>query len=306
MIETFAENKELNFKWVDVVDPSSDELFQIAEEYGLHNTSIQDCLDPEHLPKYEEFENVMFFMFRIYDKDAAEDADTVWSLTRKIAVFCSNTFTITVHRSEVDFINSLKSKWEAAAGSEKNINFLLLIDLIRMSVHSYEKPLNDLNMKIDEYEEKMFTTRRDKANLLLIQELYALKRKASVFQKMLDLTAETVAELKSDNYKNRPLIQDIKETVNRFFFRANSIVENANNLIGLNLSLSTYRTNEVMRILTIFSVFFMPLTFLVGVYGMNFKHMPELDTLWGYPSAWGLMIVITYSIYRWFRKRGWL
>ncbi|HAK88993.1 MAG: hypothetical protein A2077_05885 [Nitrospirae bacterium GWC2_46_6] len=305
MIETFAENKELNFKWIDVVNPSSDELFQVAEEYGLHNTSIQDCLDPDHLPKYEEFDNVTFFMFRIYDKDASEDADTVWSLTRKVAVFCSSNFIITVHRSEVDFITAMRSKWQAAC-CDKNINFFLLLDIVRMSIHTYEKPLNDLNLKIDEYEEKLFTTRKDRANVLLIQDLYALKRKASVFHKMLDLTVDTVAQLKTDNNKNRPLIQDIRESANRFFFRANNIVENANNLIGLNLSLSTYRTNEVMRILTIFSVFFMPLTFLVGVYGMNFKHMPELDTAWGYPFAWGLMIVITYSIYRWFRKRGWL
>ncbi|HCL81226.1 MAG TPA: magnesium transporter CorA [Nitrospiraceae bacterium] len=222
-----------------------------------------------------------------------------------MAVFCSSNFIITVHRSEVDFITAMRSKWQAAC-CDKNINFFLLLDIVRMSIHTYEKPLNDLNLKIDEYEEKLFTTRKDRANVLLIQDLYALKRKASVFHKMLDLTVDTVAQLKTDNNKNRPLIQDIRESANRFFFRANNIVENANNLIGLNLSLSTYRTNEVMRILTIFSVFFMPLTFLVGVYGMNFKHMPELDTAWGYPFAWGLMIVITYSIYRWFRKRGWL
>ncbi len=72
------------------------------------------------------------------------------------------------------------------------------------------------------------------------------------------------------------------------------------------MSLSSQRTNEVMRILTLFSVFFMPLTFIVGIYGMNFEFMPELKQRWGYPAVLILMALVAVAIYRWFKRKRWL
>jgi magnesium transporter len=80
----------------------------------------------------------------------------------------------------------------------------------------------------------------------------------------------------------------------------------ANTLLHVQLALASQRTSEVMRVLTVFSVFFLPLTFIVGVYGMNFAHMPELRERWGYPAVILAMGLVTLAIYRWFRSRGWL
>ena len=74
----------------------------------------------------------------------------------------------------------------------------------------------------------------------------------------------------------------------------------------MHVTMASQRTNEVMRVLTVFSAFFLPLTFLVGVYGMNFRFMPELEQRWGYPAVLGLMGVISLVIFVWFRRRGWL
>jgi magnesium transporter len=76
--------------------------------------------------------------------------------------------------------------------------------------------------------------------------------------------------------------------------------------VQLAISVASQRTNEVIRVLTIFSVFFMPLTFIVGIYGMNFRTMPEIEWVWGYPFAWGIMISVTLAIGLWFKRRGWL
>ena len=84
------------------------------------------------------------------------------------------------------------------------------------------------------------------------------------------------------------------------------INEQINNLLSLYLSISAQRTNEVIRVLTIFSVFFMPLTFIVGIYGMNFKVMPEIDWQYGYAYAIVLMVAVTIAIYSWFKRKGWL
>jgi magnesium transporter len=82
--------------------------------------------------------------------------------------------------------------------------------------------------------------------------------------------------------------------------------DNINQLLNIYFSASSQRTNEMMRILTIFSVFFMPLTFIVGIYGMNFEFMPEMKWKWGYPIVLAVMVIVTLLIYVWFKKKKWL
>jgi magnesium transporter len=103
-----------------------------------------------------------------------------------------------------------------------------------------------------------------------------------------------------------PHYQDVREAAEAIHFYADELLESVTNLTNLQLSLASQKTNQVMRVLTVFSAFFLPLTFLVGVYGMNFDYMPELRRSWGYPAIWGAMILITLGIYTWFWKRGWL
>jgi magnesium transporter len=83
-------------------------------------------------------------------------------------------------------------------------------------------------------------------------------------------------------------------------------LDEVNNLVNLFMSLSSQKTNDVMKVLTIFSVFFMPLTFIAGIYGMNFEFMPELRQKWGYPGVMVLMGIVTAFIYFWFKRKKWL
>jgi magnesium transporter len=82
--------------------------------------------------------------------------------------------------------------------------------------------------------------------------------------------------------------------------------EDSSNLLNFYLSMAAHRTNEIMRLLTIFSVFFLPLTFIVGVYGMNFEYMPELKMRYGYFGVWVVMVLLTMSIYILFKRKKWL
>ena len=86
---------------------------------------------------------------------------------------------------------------------------------------------------------------------------------------------------------------------------ADELVDDINSLLNFHLSLLQNRTNDIIRTLTIITVFFIPLTFLVGLYGMNFKFMPELGWKWAYPGIWGLMLGISAGIFFWIRKKGW-
>ena len=109
-----------------------------------------------------------------------------------------------------------------------------------------------------------------------------------------------------NSHQKNSFYEDMRDYQLRLETEADELHDNINNLVSLYISLSSQKTNEVMRILTVFSAFFLPLTFIVGVYGMNFQYMPELTHKWGYPGIILLMVVITISIFQWFKRKNWL
>jgi magnesium transporter len=300
MITVFKESKENHFKWIDVEDPSVEELQQIAREYHLHPSSVQDCLDPEHLPKFEEIDNVVFVIARLYDHLSKTDADTIQQLTRKVAVFVSTDFLITIHRSHQPFLLTIKEKYVDNGKCENE--FHLLCSILDAMILSYDHPADQLGKDIDFYESKIFLKVRIPD---LLKKLYQLKRKASVIKRVLILSKDILNRL-DDKHVKGPYINDARDSFVHMNTIFDEIQEDIHNLLNIYLSISAQRTNEVMRVLTVFSVFFLPLTFIVGIYGMNFDLMPELKWEYGYAFSYGLMIAVTLVIYQWFKRKGWL
>ena len=105
---------------------------------------------------------------------------------------------------------------------------------------------------------------------------------------------------------DKPALQDVRDLQVKLVTLYEQVHEDTNNLLNIYLSLSARKTNDVMKILTIFSVFFMPLTFIAGIYGMNFKFMPELTMEYGYPVTLLAMGIIVVVIFIWFRRKHWL
>ena len=302
MINTVVETND--FKWIDVVLPSREELQQLAKTYAIHLTSIQDCLQPNHLQKYEKIGDVSFLIARGYDEKAGLSASNVLDLTRKLAIFWGSNFLITVHRVELNYLTEILHKWQTDA-PDSPAQFQILCDLLQAISVSYEAPLNTAEGMLDEIENKIFM-RRIKGFNLSFQEIYLLRRKTSVYQRMLHLSLEVLSKLNTVPEKNTPLLQNVKDDTHRLMFIAEQLSENVNHLLNLHVSLTSNRTNEVMRVLTVFSVFFMPITFIVGVYGMNFRYLPELEMQYGYFYVWLLMLGITAVLFIWFKRKGFL
>ena len=101
-------------------------------------------------------------------------------------------------------------------------------------------------------------------------------------------------------------LQDSRDLHVKLLNIYDQIHEDVSNLVNFYLSISAQKTNDVIKVLTIFSVFFMPLTFVVGIYGMNFEYMPELKMRYGYPILLGIMVLLSGGIYLWFRRKRWL
>jgi magnesium transporter len=303
MVRTVLENKTTGFHWLDLVSPTSDELEQIAQKYGLHPTSVQDCLDPEHLPKYEKIENITFIIVRAHDESALADADSVQELTRKLALFIGDGFLITIHRRDQRYLTTILEKWGRDPATRRNLLALILADILRNTAITYEQPIDRAFSKVESFEMETF---KGGLGTRVIEDMYYLKREASLFRRMLKMTLDILPKLEAFKDHNAPAFQDLKETAESEYFYAEELLENVNNLLSLHISLASHRTNEVVRVLTLFSVFFMPLTFLVGIYGMNFRNMPELEMRYGYLGAWIGMVLVSAGIFLWFRRKGWL
>ncbi len=301
------------FKWVDIFNPKKSDIEKIAKEFDLHKTSVQDCLDPEHLPKYERHPTYSFMIFRAFDDKCHGESDTVQELTRKIAIFYTENLLVTIHRKDQAFLSMLREKWKAQIEIGENVTGrLLLFDLLRHVLMTYDAPIDRGLTQLEEYEMQIFNAQGTKP--FSLEDGYYLKRKAFVFKRVLRLSGDVLNKLSgTDAFVNTPYYQDLRETIDNLFFYADELVENTNALLNLYLSMeqkksneSATRTNDVMKLLTIFSVFFMPLNFIASIYGMNFEFMPELKFYYGYPYALILMVATAMGIYLWFRKKHWL
>jgi magnesium transporter len=306
-VRTVINSNDPAFIWLDVVNPTREELANIARQYGLHSTSVEDSLDPEHLPKYERIGAVTFIIVRAFDEAATRECSTIQEMTRKVAVFYSTDFLLTIHRTDQPFLAALIEKYQSPppVGAERRRSFLprVLIEIINGAIETYEKPLGEAENAIDKFEATVFGEQELSG---LLQRIYTEKRRVTQMRRMLSHTLDVVQRLVPASEPTAPLFQDLRENAESMYAYAEDLVEDVNNLLSIQLALASHRTNEVVRVLTVFSVFFLPLTFIVGIYGMNFDFMPELRQHWGYPAVMGAMGLVTLVIYLWFRRRGWL
>jgi magnesium transporter len=307
-IRTVIESADPRFIWLDVVQPVPEELADIARRYGLHPTSVEDSLEPEHLPKYERIGEVTFIIVRASDATAARDCATVQEMTRKVAIFYGKDFLITIHRTEQPFLTALMEKYRTTVpppGAEKRKSFLprLLIELINDAIETYERPLAEAEIAIDKFEAMVFGEHELGG---LLRRIYTEKRRVTQMRRMLSHTLDLVQRLVPASEPTAPLFQDLRESAESMHFWADELIDDVNNLLSIQLAMASHRTGEVVRVLTVFSVFFLPLTFIVGIYGMNFDFMPELRERWGYPAVMIGMGMVTLAIFLWFRRRGWL
>jgi magnesium transporter len=308
---TVLKRTEPPLVWIDIVAPTAAELEEVSKTYGLQPTSVLDCLDPEHLPKFEQFENYVFVIIRTFDEKAEGSCSTVQELTRKVAIFSGQSFVITIHRTEQAWLKALQEKFEgnqAGQAGKEGLQSYVLTQVLNAAVDTYLKPMESIETRIDAFEETVFGGQDSDSRAFSqdLRDIHVLKRQVTLIKRLLWRTLDVVQRMTPASGRAATLFRDVQENVESYHFYADELLDDANTILNLQLALAAHRTGEVMRILTVFSVFFLPLTFLVGVYGMNFDFMPELRSPWGYPAVLAGMGGITLAIYLWFRRRGWL
>jgi magnesium transporter len=291
------------FEWIDVSSPDSVELENLAVELNIPPLNIQDVLQAEHLPKSESIgEDGSFFLIsRAIDPENKNlEFQSFREISNKIAIYYSRGSVITLHRRQFPWLEDLIQKSQAFPDGTTALH--LVARILKHSFRSYESALFRLLEDVEFFEAKLLNTERIPA---MARSLYSLRRKSSILKQLFTLS-DPLAEFLSTEVPGDPIAQDALDMFQRIKNLCDDLNERTVGLINLNLSIAGQRNNDVMRFLTVYSAFFMPLTFLVGVYGMNFRFMPEIESSWGYPMVWLLMISITLVHLWWFRRKRWL
>jgi len=293
--------KDRGIVWTDISEPTEQELEEVSRKYGLNAYTLLDSLDPDHLPKYEEHQDINFIIVRAIHDDHAQEQN-VRSLSTKIAIFYNEKFMVTAHRCSQPIIESVREHY---VDTGKIISSTVLaIHIAREALHTFEQPALRLSARIETIESRLFLKRTLQPDL--IKSIYFIKNKAGVYKKLLLLLSNEVVRSIRATHDEKPALQDLRDLHTKLLLLNEQVLDDAHNLMNIYLSLSAGKTNDVMKVLTIFSVFFMPITFIAGIYGMNFRHMPELNWRYGYPLSLALMAIVSAVIFIWFRRKRWL
>ncbi|MEY4329652.1 MAG: hypothetical protein RL609_400 [Bacteroidota bacterium] len=280
-----------DFEWVDIEASQAEQLDEIALRFGLSKMLVHDSVQYGHLPKFERVDGYDFLILRGYTASSGQRLTTIPELSNKVAFFISHQRLITIHRAPFEFLTRCHANHQSVES--------LLWNIISELITTYDSPGQWLNGRMDAMERIIFLKDSRRVS---IEELYYLKSQVRVIKKLLVLTQHTLNQIQSDEL-HRTLAQDAKEQLISLVLTFDEISEDAHQLMNTYLSVAAQRNNDVMRLLTIFSAFFLPLTFIVGVYGMNFEILPELKWERGYFYVWSVMIGISAIIFIWFKRK---
>lgn len=301
MVQHILSKEQCGFDWYDITNPSENDFKPFIDRLKLHELSVKDCLEVGHLPKIELFPTYEFLIIRSAADNFPENSDLLVEITDRISIFYNEEFVITVHRNPIQHLDKIKQT--DISDKKLKTSKTLINYLISQSLKTFEqKVIHTFSEKLDEYEEYVFLHSRRKP---FMKKLYYLKRQIDLIRIILTLYKDIVDYFHMPEQLN-VYSQNLKELYSRTNTLYRNIAENTSQLLSIYFNIESNHTNEIMRTLTIISVFFMPLTFLVGVYGMNFKYMPELEWKHGYPAIMIFMVLLSVAIYVWFKRRRWL
>jgi magnesium transporter len=285
----------------------SAELNRLAEAFRIHPLTVEDILDTDHRPKVEEFDDYVFIVLKSIGVGPGDGGDGELNFEQISLVVTENTV-ISFQEKPGDYFDGIRKRILNNAGRIRRMGSVYLAWAIMDAVvDRYFVFLDVIGGGIEEFEERAMDEKdqaiipdiqKIKQNLIRVRRVvWPLRENIQI---MMRLDSEWIpAEM-------TPFFKDLHDNVIQAADNVETYRELIAGVIEVNLSAISNRLNNVMKVLTIISTIFIPLTFIVGVYGMNFKFMPELEFPLAYPITWAVMILIAIGMLIFFKIRRWL
>ncbi|WP_126651747.1 magnesium transporter CorA family protein [Chryseobacterium aureum] len=287
-------------EWVDVEAPDAEDLKFLHERYEINNLLLEDTMDPNHLPKYEEDGNVKFFLLRESTELERKNLNTISDISTKIGIFLVENTIITIHRMKTRSISETRKQISLIQEDLTPQQIMLKIAILIMK--SFDDESLSLFETMDNIENEIFLKNTNHTNQ--IRRLYKLKRKSGLNSRVLVISTDAIDKFKLLNLQDSEIV-DLKDKHKDVVADFDHLNIQITNLISMFLALSDQKANQVMKVLAIYSIYFLPITFIAGVYGMNFDNMPELHHKYGYFITLGAMAAVMLSTFIYVRRKQW-
>ena len=295
--------------WIDMTDPTDEESFILTNDFHFHPLAIEDVIEEEDAitefgrSKIDDYRDYLYVEFQIADYIGIEQGIDL----QEIHLFLTRNTLVTVHDTNHKVFTHLRNR---ALRDERlmsrGADFLLHI-MIDTIVDNYNSILEFFEKSVDEIEKDVLTEPDEdtvKTIFTLRRDIYELKRVALPQREIMGQISRRQFPMISDRASF--YFNDVHDHLTRIIELSESHRDMLISALEVYFSHVSTKTNEIIKILTIFTVILMPPTFLVGLWGMNFRHMPELEWEYGYLVFWVIIVLITVIMILFFKKKKWL
>ena len=301
----FNKHQPGEISWINVNGLGlTDQIEKLGNHYNLHPLILEDIVDTNQRPKIDEYPNYLFIVFKMmYFNEAGV------FMNEHISLVLGENYLITFQEADGDVFDSLRARIENAKGRVRNAGAdYLMFAVMDAVVDHYFTLIETMSDRIEALEDILFSNAADED---ITQDIQELKREILRLRKAVFPFREVVNRLeKIDSQlideKTITYIRDLYDHVTQVTDSIDIYREMTWGLMDMYMTTISNKMNEVMKVLTIMASIFIPLTFMAGIYGMNFEYMPELHLRYGYFYLWGLMILVFLSLLYYFKKKKWL
>ena len=296
--------KDSHIYWLNIHGLHEVELIQeLAETIKMDRLSVRHLLDTTQRPKVDEFDDYLFFNLKsiLLDEDDQIDVE-------QLSFVLGRNYVVSFQEKESDHFDDIRYKIREGIGFiRKRTSDYLLIQLLDAILDNYFETIEDINEDIAELEQEVYKNPQ-KETLFALEKS---KKRADLIKKSLTPMTESINYILNNRTtffqnENIKYINDLKMSCANALEEVDSTTRSLESLTNIYYASLSQKMNETMKVLTTVATIFIPLTFIAGIYGMNFEYMPELQLRNGYFIVWGVMISIFIGMVIYFKRKNWL
>ena len=290
--------------WLNVAGLENPEVLQeLADIFNIHPLTLEDIQNSGQRPKFEEFEEFVFLSAKmIFTKRGLEDI-----ITEHICLLCGKNFIISFQETSEDVFDEIRVRLENPAGKMRKLGTdYFTYTLLDTVVDQYYQIIEMVSERNEDLEEGIIGTKKS----IKLEDIYLHRKSLQDIRKSTWPLREVISSWKKSEHpflkkKSNVFLNDLYEHTIEILENLELQRETITSLVEIFMTHLSIKQNEVMKTLTIIATIFIPLTFIAGVYGMNFEVMPELGWHYGYLFIWIFFIVITFTMLLYFKKKRW-
>lgn len=292
-------------RWINVDGLSDPGLLEtLLGRYGIHTLVIEDVMALEQRPKLEDYGQYLFAVLNML----TADEKTGRILSEQVSVIFGDRFVLSIQEQPGDVFGPVRERLRTGKGKLRKMGAdALAYSLLDAVVDGYFTILEKFGDRVENLEEELVSSpTRETLHLLhdLKRELIFLRRCVWPLRELIGQLERRDSPLVGESLA--PYLRDLYDHTVQILETVESLRETLSGFLDIYLSSLSNRMNEIMKVLTVISTLFIPLTFIAGVYGMNYRFMPELQWRWGYPAVLAVMAGVAAFMLRYFHRKGWL